>query len=243
MELTDLDFVASTGATVSLSHRSAMQSSLSLLAKKYKFGKMQFWGKLTGTLGDYLIAAGFSESHAPASKLFFFCQDGVSWAQLPRLSPEEKGACAALLPATLEGDIAHVHGGGVVEELLLAHVVSTVEVEAAIAPAGALALTEAGNIVPNPGYAGSAGSWVLLGQPKPTDPLKPLSAARVDFLQPASTLLPAGALFAVADPATGATTLRSAIWPGFVAFSKEKKWGYCYCGSGAKNVDVAFMLP
>jgi len=241
-DLGDLEFVASTGAVLSLTHTSAMQSSLPLLKKNYKFSAVKFWGKLTGRLGDYLIAAGIQSSYT-SGKLFFFCQDGVSWAQLPRLGASERAACAALLPAALEGDIAHVHPGGVVEENLLTHIIESIEEDAAIAPAGSLMLSGAGAATPNPAYTGPATGWVRLGMPKAADPLQPALAARTDFLESSDTIQPKGALVSVIDAPTGAATVRSLIYPGFVAFSKGDRWGYCYWGSGAKNYDVAFMLP
>jgi radial spoke head protein 9 len=241
MDLADLDLVASTGAVLSLTHKSAMQSSLPLLKKNYKFAAVKFWGKLTGRLGDYLIAVGIQSSYT-SGKLFFFCQDGVSWAQLPRLGASERAACAALLPAALEGDIAHVHGR-VVEENLLTHIIESIEEEAAIVPAGSLMLSSAGIATLNPAYTGPAAAWVRLGMAKAADPLKPAVVARTDFLESSDTIEPKGALVSVTDAPTGAATVRSLIYPGFVAFSKGDRWGCCYCGSGAKNADVAFMLP
>ena len=49
-----------------------MQSSLPLLQKNYKFTKVFFWGKLTGTAGDYLIAMGIQESF-DNKKFFYWC--------------------------------------------------------------------------------------------------------------------------------------------------------------------------
>eukprot|EP00967_Tisochrysis_lutea_P024814 scaffold28513_cov32-Tisochrysis_lutea.AAC.1 len=241
-EVDELGLLASTGVVLSLTHKSAMQSSLPLLKKNYKFSAVKFWGKLTGRIGDYLIAIGIQGSYT-SGKLFFFCQDGVSWAQLPRLSEEDRAACTMLLPAALEGDIAHVHHGGVLEENLLTCIVESIEEEAAIAPAGALMLSTTGSATPNPAYTGPATAWVRLYKPKAADPLKPAAATRVDFLESIDTILPKGALVNVVDAATGATTVRSLIYPGFVAYSTGNRWGYCYNGNGGKNSDVAFMLP
>ena len=98
--------------------------------------------------------------------------------------------------------------------------------------------------VPNPAFAGTpeAGGWVALGRRKPLDPLRSASENRADFLMPAEDALPKGGLVSRVDPATGATILRSLVWPGFFAFSKGARYGYFYCGDGAKNADVALML-
>ena len=112
---------------------------LPLLQKNYKFTKVFFWGKLTGTASDYYIAMGTEESYGN-KKFFFWCaraycdarllpstacgaaqpltsgharlltrascvcrstratrsQDGVSWAQLPAVTPEMMADCGAL---------------------------------------------------------------------------------------------------------------------------------------------------
>ena len=64
--------VASSGFKLSLPHSTGMQSSLPILKKNYKFGKVLFWGKLMGKTADYLIAMGIEESWE-AKKFFFWC--------------------------------------------------------------------------------------------------------------------------------------------------------------------------
>lgn len=125
--------------------------------------------------GDYLIASGIRSSWSE-DKIFFFCADGVSWAQLPVLSDDESAACAAItgglecgagaLPrggaacASLTcicltphatptaGDIAHVLQGELREEHLLVYMVQQIESDAAVAPTGALVLHPSGGAVP-----------------------------------------------------------------------------------------------
>mmetsp|Transcript_25801 Transcript_25801/g.86023 ORF Transcript_25801/g.86023 Transcript_25801/m.86023 type:complete len:161 (-) Transcript_25801:146-628(-) len=142
------------------------------------------------------------------------------------------------------GDIAHVLQGELREEHLLVYMVQQIESDAAVAPTGALVLHPSGGAVPNPAFAGTpeAGGWVALGRRKPLDPLRSASENRADFLMPAEDTLPKGGLVSRVDPATGATILRSLVWPGFFAFSKGARYGYFYCGDGAKNADVALML-
>ena len=66
-----------------------------------------------------------------------------------------------------------------------------------------------------------------------------------DFLTSADKIVPAGALTIRLDESTGITTVRNLLYPGFVGFTAAgtKTWGYCYCGTGEKNLDIAFMLP
>ena len=92
--------------------------------------------------------------------------------------------------------------------------------------------------------AGSIGSYVFANQLKPKNVLQPALTNSLDFLTPADSIVPKGALCAHLDESTGVTTIRNLVWPGFVAFSTpSKKWGYCYFGTGEKNADIAFMLP
>jgi hypothetical protein len=64
--------VSSSGVVLSLPHSTGLQSSLPLLQKNYKLTKVFFWGKITGTSADYLIAMGTEESYAN-KKFFFWC--------------------------------------------------------------------------------------------------------------------------------------------------------------------------
>ena len=47
------------------------------------------------------------------------------------------------------------------------------------------------------------------------------------------------------DECTGTCTIRSLLYPGFMGYyvPATKSWGYCYIGTGEKNLDIAFMLP
>lgn len=271
-DLSFLDAVASTGCVISLAHKAAMQSSFPLLKKQNKFSKVMFFGKVMGKVGDYLIAVGIEESFL-AGKKFFFCTDGVTWAQLPAPTDAD-AALAAKLPNGLPftGDISHefptppeppppvaegeeppeeVEPPKLPEIMRLAVLVNMLDAENAIAPAGALCMLSTGAVKENTAYAGlssaSAGSissYVFANQLKAKDVLQPSMTNSLDFLTPADAVVPKGALCAHLDESTGVTTIRNLLWPGFVAFSSPaKKWGYCYFGTGEKNADIAFMLP
>jgi len=269
-DLSFLDAMASTGCVVSLAHKAAMQSSFPLLKKNYKFSKVLFFGKVMGKVGDYLIAIGIEESYL-AGKKYFFCTDGVSWGQLPWPTDADI-ATAAKLPNGLPfaGDISHTYTlpaepvpegeeppaeepepPKITEDMRLAVLVSALDAENAIAPAGALCLLSTGAVKENAAYtglpaasAGSISSYVFANQLKPKNVLQPALTNSLDFLTPADSIVPKGALCAHLDEGTGVTTIRNLVWPGFVAFSTpSKKWGYCYFGTGEKNADIAFMLP
>ena len=73
--------------------------------------------------------------------------------------------------------------------------------------------------------------------------LVPRASQAVDFLKPASSIVPKGSLCIRHDDGSGLTTIRSLLWPGAVAYTLGGSWGYCYFGTGEKNADIAFMLP
>ena len=79
--LEGLSALASSGVMLALPHVTAMQSSLPILKKNYKFSKVFFWGKLQGRKSDYLIAMGVEDSYN-TKKFFFWCA-----YRLPALLP------------------------------------------------------------------------------------------------------------------------------------------------------------
>lgn len=67
-----LGAVSSSGAVLSLPQSSGFESSLTLLKKNYKLTNVFFWGKISGTAGEYLIAMGTEESYTK-QKFFYWC--------------------------------------------------------------------------------------------------------------------------------------------------------------------------
>jgi len=265
--VTKVQLPATMGAVLPVAHAAGMQSSFPLLMKNYKFSKVLFFGRITAKAGDYLIAIGI-ESSWTTGKKFFFCQDGVSWAQLPTPTTEDKANCAKLAAnLMLTGDPAAqtaipsepVPEGEeepekvMVDEVLrLAIIVETVDTEAAMCPSGALAMSSTGAVAANPSFSGidkagamSASSYVFINKSKPKNALASEAKASLDFLESCDTLVPGGALCPHFDEAMGAVTVRNLVWPGFMSFTFPGMpwWGYCYFGSGEKNADIAFMLP
>lgn len=263
--------VASSGFKLSLPHSTGMQSSLPILKKNYKFTKVFFWGKLTGLKGDYLIAKGVSESFATTK--FFFCQDGVSWAQLPPVTAEIKELVdkASSYGLQLSGDIsssievpaeALPEGEEAPEEpaepkfateiMRIAVMVESIDSECAMVPFGAIMKKADHSVVESPTFTGlgydaavSSASYVFLNQPKDVSVLADALTASTDFLTPCSEIVPSGALTCKFDEASTTVTWRSLVYPGFFAYAivGAPAYGYCYCGTGLKNADIAFMLP
>uniref|UniRef100_A0A3Q1HC66 Radial spoke head protein 9 homolog n=1 Tax=Acanthochromis polyacanthus TaxID=80966 RepID=A0A3Q1HC66_9TELE len=53
-----LELVAGSGNSLSLEQKAALQTSLVILKKNYKFQRVLFWGKILGLRQDYFIAQG-----------------------------------------------------------------------------------------------------------------------------------------------------------------------------------------
>merc|ERR1712054_388163 len=171
-----LDLVASTGNVLSVEHKAAMQSSLPLLKKNYKFSQVVFWGKIQGRSNDYLVAQGINNSWM-GSKKTFYCQDGVTWAQLPEPDEELKANCAKLPAGTpLTGEPSYVYTIAApkpegeeeaeepaetedasikfAEDRRLAVVIDMVDKANAMVPKGALMSLSTGDVVENRSWTG-----------------------------------------------------------------------------------------
>lgn len=265
----NMGLLSSSGVTLSQPHKSGIQSSLPLLKKNYKFSAVYFWGKIMGMTGDYLIAMGIEDSYTV--KKMFYCQDGVSWAQLPLVTEAMMADCekVATVGRQLSGDIAKVYSLPVeplpegeegdppppktVTELeRLAVMVSTIEHECAMVPMGSLMKKADGSVVDSPTYSGldfskakSLKSYVFVNKPKDVEVTATAVAQATDFLTPCDTIIPTGSLVSKFDEPLGCVTFRSLVFPGFFAYSVvgSPLKGYCYFGTGEKNLDIAFMLP
>lgn len=266
----NLGAISSSGVTLALPHSTGMQSSLPLLKKNYKFSKVCFWGKLMGITGDYLIAMGIEESYTKAK--FFYCQDGVSWAQLPAVTEEMLVDCGKIESVKqVSGDIAMVYTlpaeplpedaeegaeppepKTVTELTRLAVMVTTIDSECAMLPVGALLKKPDGSVVDSPTYTGldfgkatTLKSYALVHKPKDVSVNADALTAATDFLATADEIVPQGALVSKFDESLNMVTWRSLLFPGFLAYSLVggPMQGYCYFGTGERNADIAFMLP
>lgn len=62
------ELVAGSGQTLSVEQRVALQTSLVILQKNYKFNRVLFWGKILGLKEDYFIAQGRGEDEMQDKK-------------------------------------------------------------------------------------------------------------------------------------------------------------------------------
>jgi len=266
-----LSALASSGVVLPLPHSTGMQSSLPILKKNYKFSKVLFWGKLQGMQADYLIAKGIEESYTTTK--FFYCTDGVSWAQLPAVTDEMIADVASVTThgLLLSGDIStqiqlpvpplpegaeppeeEPEPKFVTELDRVAVMVATIDKDCAMCPAVALIKKADGTITDSPTFAGlsfekatAVSAYVLMNQPKEVSVNADALTASTDFLTSCADIVPAGSLTCKFDEATSIATWRSLLYPGFMAYSVvgSAVCGYAYVGSGLANPDIAFMLP
>lgn len=101
---------ASSGHTLTIEERAALQNSLAILKNNTKLHHLQFWGKFYATQRDYLIVQGYSGKDLLGEKNLFCSYNGIDWVQLPTLSEETKEHCkklSVLSRPKLVGDLAH----------------------------------------------------------------------------------------------------------------------------------------
>lgn len=203
------------------------------------------------------------------TKKFFFCLDGVSWAELPTVTDEIVDLVSQASPhgLMLSGDISTaielppdevpddeeaLANKSVVEIMRLAVMVEAIDNECAMAPVGALIKRADHSVVDSPTFAGlshdqavSAASYVFTNLPKSPSVLADAVTTSTDFLTSCSEVVPTGALTCKFDEATNCVTWRSLLYPGFLSYAQvgTLSHGCVYIGTGLKNADIAFMLP
>lgn len=264
----NLGVLGGSGRVLSLPESTGMQSSLPLLQKNYKFTKVFFWGKLVGTNAEYLIAMGIEESYD--NKKFFFCQDAVSWAQLPAVTDEMLSDCAKIATPgiLLSGDPGkefelkadpvpedseeEPEKKYVSEVTRIAVMVSAIDSECAMLPGGALIKQPSGKVEDSQTFKGldfakatALKSYVFINMRKGVSINADAITASTDFLTSCDEKVPKGALVKKFDESMNVVCWRSLVYEGFVAYSMvgAPMHGYCYFGMGQKNSDIAFMLP
>jgi len=263
-----LDNTAFPGGALSTEEKSALQASLVLLKESQHFQEVRFWGKVRGLQRDYLVCQGTIDEMgnvAPfdAKKSTFKSTDGVTWTALADVDDAVAAKCATINDL-FTGDLGAVSGGegedaggdAITEEMRLAALVASVDDCCALAPKGALLLDARHRVVQSPSFRGLSAdqamdlkSYVHWRNPKQADKIKVRETKGLtqttDFLDTIHADEPAGCWSTIFEPSACLATLRSNVWPGFVAFASLSgpSYGYVYFGNGVQNTDIAFMLP
>lgn len=137
----------------------------------------------------------------------------------------------------------------------LTQVVQEIDFDTAVVPKGAYALNEAHAVVPSCDFKGLGLSeatdvkqYVHYRPPTSVASLRALARTDMEFfsnfLDPLEGDLPKGCWAIRQDSSTSFVTIRSLIWPGYIAFHvpTTAKHGGLYFGYGQKNRDLPFIL-
>lgn len=167
-----LELVAGSGHILTLEQRTALESSLVLLKKNYKFSRVLFWGKILGINGVYFIAQGRGEDEMKDKKNLYSlnCMD---WFLLPpasdcmieEVSKATKGRFMGDPSFVYEHQEIHRQGKGnepvnekavitVTEEKRLAVSVHQIDAEVSVVPRGAFIKSPRGLVQLNRSFCG-----------------------------------------------------------------------------------------
>ncbi|KAL4630589.1 hypothetical protein GN956_G15902 [Arapaima gigas] len=169
-----LDLVSGGGSTLSCEQRAALQTSLIILKRNYKFSRVLFWGKILGLRSDYFIAHGIAEDEM-ANRKTLYSFNCVDWHLLPPVT-EAQLTEVLLLKERFKGDPSHEYehtetsgldegDEAVVEEITvsvvkmteetrLAATVLSIDREVSVVPRGAFIKTPSGRVQVNRCFEG-----------------------------------------------------------------------------------------
>ncbi|KAI9522549.1 hypothetical protein NQZ68_034901 [Dissostichus eleginoides] len=256
-----LELVAGSGNTLNVEQRTALQTSLVILKKNYKFHRVLFWGKILGLKEDYFIAQGRGEDEMKDKKTLysFNCMDWMLLAPatdsvIEEVSKTAKGRFVGDPSYVYEHVEIHRPGGRddaiqeeeevvtkVNEESRLAVTVHRIDEEASVVPRGAYLKSPHGLVQINRSFGGTYQSQESEEEIHPGNgDLNPA----IDFLDVLSDDIPKGSWSLQLECASRVLVLRSLLWPGLTFFHlpTTPQHGHIYIGDGRKNLDLPFML-
>eukprot|EP01063_Lacrimia_lanifica_P027269 TRINITY_DN3807_c0_g2_i4.p1 TRINITY_DN3807_c0_g2~~TRINITY_DN3807_c0_g2_i4.p1 ORF type:complete len:254 (+),score=98.33 TRINITY_DN3807_c0_g2_i4:169-930(+) len=252
--LTGTEFLGHTGHRLAPAEEAALACTLKLLADEYKT-PIQFWGKVLGMHGDYLVVTGYRDDVLAEPLALFSVDGGAKWHLLNAVGAKERAMCKAVR-GDFQGDPSYGYQVGEVvvrEAVRLAAFVLECGQSCAVVPRGALKMTEEGKVVPNaafcgidPPRAGKLTSYfhAVADTPKGEGPGEDSAAASVDCMPSIHTDIPKGTWRVTFDDALGTIFGSSLRFPGAVWYHRPGTpiHGYYYFGYGQENTDLPFML-
>ncbi|XP_035534094.1 radial spoke head protein 9 homolog [Morone saxatilis] len=264
------ELVAGSGYTLNVEQRTALQTSLVILKKNYKFRRVLFWGKILGLKEDYFIAQGRGEDEMQDRKnLYSFnCMD---WLLLPPVTDSMVEEVSKAAKGRFIGDPSYVyehfeiHRQGemdeeevatkVKEESRLAVTVHQIDEQVSVAPRGAFVKSPHGHVQINRSFgglshseAGKLDNFLHFREPKNLKKKSILEMGdlnpAIDFLDVLSDDIPKGSWSLQFECASKVCVLRSLLWLGLTSYHvpMTPQHGYIYIGDGTKNLDLPFML-
>lgn len=133
--------------------------------------------------------------------------------------------------------------------------VRAIENDCSIVPIGAVKLTPAHELRYDlnfrgltPAEAASLANWQHFRDPQSYEKLQEIGREDAIFLKNFLDNLkgdkPKGCWSVQSDDSKMNVTVRNLLWPGFLGYHEANTgvFGYCYFGSGVKNVELPFML-
>ncbi|XP_073694515.1 radial spoke head protein 9 homolog [Garra rufa] len=242
-----LDLAAGNGLTLSSEQRAALQTSLIILKRNYKFSRVLFWGKILGIKCDYFIAQGVEDDEMKNRKSLYSlnCMD---WHLLPPATESMIADVAFAAKGRFTGDPSHeyehteirIKGEGddateeevtvkVNEASRLATTVSNIDKDASVVPRGAFTKSPGGKVQTNRSFGGldpveaaKLCNYLHFHEPvnlkkKSILEMSHLNPA-IDFLDPLSEDVPTGSWSLQLERGGTMCVLRSLLWLGLTFF-------------------------
>lgn len=266
-----LELVAGSGNTLSLEQRAALQTSLVILKKNYKFQRVLFWGKILGLNQDYFIAQGRGEDELKDRKYLysFNCMD---WFLLPPATVSMTSEVSKAAKGRFIGDPSFVYerveissksedGAGennlnkVKEETRLSVTIHQIDEEVSVVPRGAFIRNHHGLIHVNRSFSGLSESearkldnFFHFSEPKNPNRRSILQngelTPKMDFMDVLIDDVPKGSWSLQFECARRVCVIRSLLWLGltFYHLPMTPQHGYIYIGDGTKNMELPLML-
>ncbi|KAM3602770.1 uncharacterized protein V6R79_010189 [Siganus canaliculatus] len=257
-----LELVSGNGHALNVEQRAALQTSMTILKKNYKFHRVLLWGKILGLKGNYFIAQGRGEDEMKDKKnLYSFnCMD---WFLLPNATDSLIEQVSKAAKGCFQGDPSYVYEchdekeavANVNEESRLAVAIHRIDEEASVVPRGAFIKNLHNLVQVNRSFGGLSHSeakkldnFLHFSKPKHLKNRTVLEMAQfnpaTDFLDVLSDDIPKGSWTLQFECAGKVCVLRSLLWLGltFYHVPMTPQHGYIYVGNGIKNLDLPFMM-
>ncbi|XP_005999412.1 radial spoke head protein 9 homolog [Latimeria chalumnae] len=242
-----LDHVAGNGLLLSTEQKAALQTSLLIMEKNYKFRRVFFWGKILGREADYFIAQGIVGQDEMGEKQTLYSMNCMEWHLL---SPATDAMIAqtSLVKGRFTGDPSFESEYSenkkpaegeepteeeniirVKEEDRLTVAIAMIDKEVAIVPRGAYIKIPQGEIHRNRHFeglgvdeAGKLGSYFHFAEPVRLKMQTLLQKAdldpSIDFLDSLESDIPKGSWSLQYERGSSLVVLRSLLWLGLTFY-------------------------
>jgi len=258
------------GKSLNLGQRLAVSKALTKIKIQQNVDNVVFWGKITGSQKDYLIAKSVETGKLEFKKTFYISVDGgVSFSELQPCSEISAKKASGMQSKLFTGNPQLKYGPApenedeenktpdtrLTEEERVAYTVAAIENCTAVVPKGAYALTANNRVVVNSAFKGfSSGSAKQLSsyvQFRAPQDHKTITKTRcrgstntTDFLDGIANAKPNGVWSVQTDSSGSKVTIRNLQWLGYEFHTTvgSSFFDGAYFGDGTINQDVALML-